>query len=128
MFALDSFCLHHKLCKRNFLFSKYRKLEFSHLRNFGLIFRLRRHSFADIFAKFCFIQRKFAGVSAKFRENKGRISANFFVISFARYCTSTSTLFSTFLFKEWNEIPLKVRNSESIGSFRNPVLYLLAKF
>ena len=33
-----------------------------------------------------------------------------------------------FLFKEWNEIPLKVRNSESIGSFRNPVLYLLAKF
>ena len=41
-------------------------------------------------------------------------------------CSKGQLRSSYFLFKEWNEIPLKIRNSESIRSFRNAVLHLLA--
>ena len=33
------------------------------------------------------------------------------------HCSKGQLRSSYFLFKEWNEIPLKVSNSESIGSF-----------
>ena len=121
MFALDSFCLHHKLCKRNFLFSKYRKLEFSHL--FAYVDTVSQISLLN-FVSFDESSRVLVRNFARTKDESRRTS-----LSFLLHSTVPALLLYSqhFLFKEWNEIPLKVRNSESIGSFRNPVLYLLAK-
>ena len=81
VFALDSVCLHHKLYQRNFLFPKFCKREFSLLRNFVKSkFRLRRPGFS-------------CEISANFRENKGRNSANFALITFTQYCVIYNSTF-----------------------------------